>query len=62
MTDYKGLLFATLGVAGLAYCLWKTHSDWRNGFSWIVVWGAAASLSAFLFVAFMFASKALSDL
>jgi len=57
MTDRKLLIFACLAVVGLGYCLWKTQQDARNGFSWAVVWGVTASLSAFLVVAFLFAAS-----
>jgi hypothetical protein len=62
MSDMRGLLFGALAVAGLAYCLWKTQADWRDGFSWTVAWGAAASLSAFFFATLIFASKVMRDL
>jgi len=57
------LLFEILPVVGLAYCLWKTQADWRrDGFGLLAIWGIAASLSAFLVVAFFVAGKVLSDL
>lgn len=63
MSDFKLLLFGVLGLAGLAYSLWQTQLDWhRDGFGLSVVWGTVASLSAFIFVAFLFASSVLKGL
>jgi hypothetical protein len=57
------LLFITLAVTGLAYCLWKTQADWeQSGFGWRVAFGAAASLGAFLSIAFALTGLALSNL
>ena len=58
MTDYKFLLFGAICAVTLAYCLWKTHSDWeRSGFTLAVIWGIVACLGAFLFIAFVFAAS-----
>jgi hypothetical protein len=57
MSDPKLLIFGALAVIGLAYCLWKTQQDARTGLSWAVIWGVAASLSAFVLVAFVFAAS-----
>ena len=63
MSDTKFILFICLAVVGLGYCLWKTQLDWqKHGFGLKVVWGLAASLSAFLAVAFLLTGKLLSDL
>jgi hypothetical protein len=63
MTDFQFLVFCVLAVACLAYCLWKTQSDWRrSGFGLAAIWGIAASLGAFVFVAFLLTSKALQNL
>jgi len=62
VTVLQFVLFGILPVLGLAYCLWKTQLDWqRHGFGLMVLWGVAASMSAFLAVAFLLAGKALSD-
>jgi hypothetical protein len=62
MSDFKGLMFIALALTGLAYCLWKTQADWEQiGFGWRVIVGAAASLAAFLSVAFMLTGFALSN-
>jgi len=63
MSALQFVLLEILPVAGLAYCLWKTHGDWRQkGFGLPVIWGAAASVSAFIAVAFPLAAKVLRDL
>lgn len=63
MTGLQLLLFGIFPVVGLAYYLWKTQIDWRrDGFGLQVIWGMAASPSAFFAVAFLFAGKVLSDL
>jgi hypothetical protein len=57
------LLFIALAVTGLAYCLWKTQVDWeRSGFGLRVIFGAAASLGAFLSIAFALTGLSLSNL
>jgi hypothetical protein len=59
----RTLLFGALALIGLAYCLWKTQADYRASRSGVILlWGILASLSAFVFVAFMFASEVLSNL
>ena len=63
MSAFKFLLFSILPILGLAYCLWKTQVDWQlEGFGLKVLWGAAASISAFISIAFLLTAKALSDL
>jgi hypothetical protein len=63
MIDWKFLMFSAFAATGLAYCLWKTHADWQQGgFGWRVVFGTAASLSAFFSVAFLLAARVLRDL
>ena len=57
------LLFGVLPVLGLAYCIFKTQTDWqRDGFGLKVLWGIAASLSAVVSIALLFAGQVLSDL
>ena len=52
-----------LAVIGLAFCLWKTQSDYaQSGLDWRVAFGAAASFSAFLFVALLFTQRLMKDL
>jgi hypothetical protein len=61
MIDWKFLLF--FAVTGLAYCLWKTQSEWQQtGFGWRVAFGTAASLGAFLSVALVLTGLALRSL
>ena len=63
MSDFTFLMFGAGALVGLAYCLWKTHADLRNGgFGMRVLWGAVASLSAFFFVGFLFAGNLLAHL
>jgi hypothetical protein len=58
--DLELLILGIFAVVGLAYCLSKTQVDWRvHGFGWRVMWGSAASLSAFLFLVFIVATKVL---
>lgn len=62
MSDWQSILFAALAVAGLAYCLWKTQQDWERSVLGWRVWGTAASLSAFIVVALLFAKSVLRNL
>ena len=63
MSDTKLVLFGILAAVGLSYCLWKTQTDYRRGgFSLAVVWGVAASLNGFLFLAFWFAGSVIKRL
>ena len=58
MGDYTLPLFGVFGLVGLAYCIWKSQSDWQQrGFGLVVVWGWLASVSAFLFVASLFVAS-----
>jgi hypothetical protein len=63
VSDFKLMIVGAGALTGLAYCLWKTQSDWKSGgFTLRVIWGALASLSAFFFVAFLFAGSVLKHL
>jgi len=61
MSDWKFLLASGLIVITLVFCLWKTQADWQqSGFGWRTAFGAAASLGAFLCVAFLFVGSVMS--